>query len=826
MLKTEHHGLSLFLWTLGLAALCLAATPPQGRAELPPPGEWQLFGPVASEKDTGRFRPWFEPRHHDTPLDAAAAMPGEAIVDGVVLTPETVDAGASEDIDFQQKWHTNDGQGVAYLFRQMNLGQHELANMSLHARGWVKVWVNGKLAYSGGDDGAVLRKHDITLPLKPGENIIGLRLAAGVNGWAVRLGQASVISDARALTKHQEVSLEGEGPTLRMDALDLYEVTPGDEGLLIDAASHVAGQLVLDRANPEPDRLVHFQWRPIAVKGRPVECFVQIKEDVQVGFMGQYLEAGDRYQVIWQIRHRGRSVWEVDHYAAKDWAVISPLADVDQIAESRELSRMDLDGLGGRFDQNQAFEWIIATRDDEVTLRINEMENLVLRHRIPGSADDAGPISVHIRGLNLNIMGLRAQPLPEPIRKRWALGDDPPVRWDVPQPDAMLTSGGYPEFPDLEPILLYYANPAQWTFNHHPQIAYLNGRFYAAWSNSFMHEDSAGTRVRGTVSDDGRDWHPSFIMIPSLSEPADEMDDPHKPGIAVWPFEIETFLAVEERVYAVGRAAYRGGYLGQGGHLGLIARRVDRVEDLGPLFWLMDRVPEGGEPYPAFTELEDARMRQDALSLLEQLRLPPDFFDDRSASPRDQFRGAMPEAADHSIISHDPVYRCPDGTEVRVWRNYNGTHRIYVSLRSSPGEPWSLGIPTNIPDSPSGVAVGELPDGRVFLIGNQIAGELDDPDARPYRDPRKPWPFVERDFQPEHFPRDPLVLALSRDGRSFDRAWAIRHNTPDARFNGLGWLPGFQYPDAVVAEDVLWVLYSVNKEDMELLPIPINRLGP
>lgn len=504
---------------------------------------------------------------------------------------------------------------------------------------------------------------------------------------------------------------------------------------------------------------------------------------------------------------------------------MSPLAGFHEARNAREVARMDLDGLGGHFSSDRVQEWVVASRDDEITIRVNGMENLVLRHRIEGSASRAGACGLWLQGVAVEISRFDAGPLPEDIRARWALGDNPPVRWAGPAPDPNLPGAGYPEFTGIEPITIYRAHPSEWTFSHHAKVAHCNGRYYAAWSNSYMHEDSAGTRVRGAVSEDGYHWSPSFVMLPALSAPADEMNNPHLPGIGIWPNELGAFIAIEDRVYVLGRVAYRHGYLGESGLMGMLARRIEGAGKLGPPFWLGSQVRRGGEQYPAYSDAGDPQVRADGAALLERLRLPEDFFSPgRSMEPRDQYRGPRPEAADFSIISHDPIYTCPDGTQVRVWRNYNGTHRIYVSLRSDEDESWGLGIPTNIPDSPSGVAVGELPDGRVYLIGNQVSGALDDPDTRPYRDPRNVWPFRERDFQPEHFPRDPLVLALSADGYVFDQVWALRHSTPDARFNGLGWLPGFQYPDVVVADDRLWVLYSVNKEDVEILPIPLSLL--
>ncbi|OPZ05486.1 MAG: hypothetical protein BWZ08_02478 [candidate division BRC1 bacterium ADurb.BinA292] len=823
---SPRHHLSRGLLLAGLFALLSI---PGGAREnndspemMPWRGAWRMFGPIASQKDPGKWRPWFEPRLEPTALDGSPEFLEQADVDGVQEQARQLIYDGQE-LDLQRMWHTNAGQGLLYLYRQEQSDGDALLPVEARARGWLKVWVNGRLAYAGGNDGETWGLHRFEIPLQSGQNTLGFRLAAGRDGWGLALQRG-----VKMLPPPETIGREVTGPggagadAWRVDGM--LQAQDSAERLLLSAPAFQAATLRV--AAPETgDRLVKMRFKSLGALGRPVECFIALKDGVEVGYSGHLNAETGQYQVIWQVRENGRSVWEIDHRPVTDWAGVSPLADFTEAQAALEQSRMDLDGQAGRAKDRAEQEWIAASRGDEITLRVNGMENLVLRHRIAGSAGRGGELGLNLRGCSVELTEFNAQALPADIASRWALGDDPPVRWEVAHPDPYRTDGGYPVMPGLEPITLYRANPEGWTFCHHAKIASFGGRLYGSWSNSYMHEDSAGTRVRGSISlDGGKTWSPSFVMLPSLSDPADDLEDPHKPGVSIWPNEFGGFLAVEDRVYVLGRAGYRGGYLGQSGQMGFLARQILGVDEMGPVFWLNEHAPRGGEQYSGLADVTHAQLRADGRALLQQLRLPDDFMD-RSVEPRDIYRGARPEAVDFSIISHDPIYVSPDGMQVRVWRNYNGTHRIYVSTRHSDTEAWSLAVPTNIPDSPSGVTVGELPDGTVYLIGNQIAGELDDPDARPYRNPTKVWPFAERDFQSEHFPRDPLVLALSRDGRGFDRAWAIRHDTPNARFNGLGWIPGFQYPDAVIANGSLWIIYSVNKEDVEVLEIPLEKLA-
>src|SRR5690606_34135233 len=130
-------------------------------------------------------------------------------------------------------------------------------------------------------------------------------------------------------------------------------------------------------------------------------------------------------------------------------------------------------------------------------------------------------------------------------------------------------------------------------------------------------------------------------------------------------------------------------------------------------------------------------------------------------------------------------------------------NRMYVSFRDSDGS-WAVPYPTDIPDSPNRTEAVVLDDGRVLLIGSQIA-ELD---------------------SGEYLPRDPLTLAVSDDGYQFDRVFALRHGAPrEYRFDGIGGRTlGFAYNSSVVRDGWLYTLYSIGKEDIAVTRLPLSAL--
>jgi hypothetical protein len=105
------------------------------------------------------------------------------------------------------------------------------------------------------------------------------------------------------------------------------------------------------------------------------------------------------------------------------------------------------------------------------------------------------------------------------------------------------------------------------------------------------------------------------------------------------------------------------------------------------------------------------------------------------------------------------------------------------------GRTWTEVMRSNFPDAMSRIHAGRLADGRIYLVGNSTRC------------------FMNRNF---------FALSLSDDGAKFNKMVRLIEEPARQRFQGHLKVHGYQYPNCLVEDDRLLVVYSVNKEDIEI----------
>ncbi len=319
---------------------------------------------------------------------------------------------------------------------------------------------------------------------------------------------------------------------------------------------------------------------------------------------------------------------------------------------------------------------------------------------------------------------------------------------------------------------IFNAVAGEWQFNLHSFIARHDGKFWAIWSSGRVDEDSSSQLIRYATSENGLKWSEARI----LAADPDGEDGPLR-----W---------LASGLYERDGKLYALGCLNKGGRDGKIWAEAKLM-----------RREWNGKNWSEPELFADNSM----------VYFPPmqvqgrDFFVWRDERAHFFTARSLPGAAQWEVKKHPnfpPDYRMsetssyadPEGVLHLIIRDQGKTRRIYRSLSYDDGATWTLPVKTNYPDAVSKNFSGRLSNGWYYLINNIRT-------------------------------RDPLAISFSKDGWSFGRPKALRAGSPRLRFAGKAKANrSFQYADAMEHDGKLWVIYSTNKEDIEVSAFEIEEL--
>jgi hypothetical protein len=238
--------------------------------------------------------------------------------------------------------------------------------------------------------------------------------------------------------------------------------------------------------------------------------------------------------------------------------------------------------------------------------------------------------------------------------------------------------------------------------------------------------------------------------------------------------------------------------------IGLLCRAVNPDGKLGKIFWLCADPPA---PVPGFPSYPAGNP-----SLVAKIKA---YFSQSAHAPQLNFGNkAHPDSDDeHGMVEPASAWQLDDGTWVRLYRDSGSKYartlreeeasksrRNYASFSYDDGKTWTVPTRTTFPDACARSNAGKLPDGQVYVINNVLP------------------------LSTKKGGRSLLAISLSRDGLNFDRMAVLRFLAPDQHYEGRSKSVGYGYPHSTIVEDNLWVIYSVNKEDIEIACIPLSKL--
>jgi len=354
-------------------------------------------------------------------------------------------------------------------------------------------------------------------------------------------------------------------------------------------------------------------------------------------------------------------------------------------------------------------------------------------------------------------------------------------------------------FPILEDAKHYYVwqptTPEEGTFNHFAALFFHNNRFHAMWVNNWHCENCAGQRILYSSSKDAMEWTSPVELFPS-------------PGPVLTRGERGLWLASDRWAVVDGKLYAVVYVFGTGSHSYTIAREIAHDGTFGTPFPLRQISERAAVP-------EFMRRPRFNSELSQKFNNWYKINDEVSFWAYNDNIGLPSRGIDETRLLESFAWRSKQGMVIGL-RDYSthtrdnvlvSSNRIYVSFPDGKGG-WTAAYPTDIPDSHSRAQARRLSDGRVLLVGNQIAHKFD---------------------EGIYLSRDPLTIAVSPDGEFFTKVFALRSGGQDGTRHRIQRLPGqgptgYGYPSMIIHNDMIYVLYSINKEDMAITVVPLSAI--
>ncbi len=384
-----------------------------------------------------------------------------------------------------------------------------------------------------------------------------------------------------------------------------------------------------------------------------------------------------------------------------------------------------------------------------------------------------------------------------PCRRRKEGHDMIHNRWRIP-PRKLLS----------EPRIIAGPDGEKSAYAHHPFITWFHGRYYVIWSGGFRNEDDCGQRVMMSRSADGIRWETPFPAVEPFSCGGPDRvltacgfyTDGEKLTAYVGVYRYRPSLVVKDPAYPVGRRPFE-----DAGHLDTALYYVttddgecwtapapvglSMVANHSPVTVSSGRlIIPGNIMFPYSDEKDGHSGFRTAGIYGDYFKGKPPVDDSESIRAVTKARGW-----NASLICEGSLYEI-GGLLRMLLRSNSGT--LWCAESRDNGATWGDPYPTEFTDCGSKFRCGRLPDGRYYCVSN-----------------------------PEPGARLPLTISLSEDGEAFDIAYVLRDEPCAMRFPGFGKGGVYAYPDVLIRDGSLFIVYSVQKESIGITRVPLSALA-
>lgn len=349
------------------------------------------------------------------------------------------------------------------------------------------------------------------------------------------------------------------------------------------------------------------------------------------------------------------------------------------------------------------------------------------------------------------------------------------------------TEAGVPKL-NIERSMIYSPDK-EWLYNHHASIIHFKDRFVAIWSNGMIDEDSPGQRVVYATSRDFKHWSPLRVLA--------------SPGKINDTLTVLTAAGLYQ--YKGTLVAYYGDYDKHRQNTHLWAKTsTDGEHWSGPLDMHLPVVPNHGPemtnsgrliisdnftfPYTDDPQgLSGWKLSSFYSDSLYKQDNPAMFYAPAAKS------GLPPLCEGSFFQTDDNILHMLLRVTGNGWKGH-----LWLTESKDNGKNWSRPVQAPFSDNDSKFHFGRLPDKRFYYVGI--------PDTL------------------HHYDRNPLVLSISTDGKSFGKNYIIADELYHLKKEGL-WKGGqYGYPHTIIYNGYMYVIISRQKESIEVLKFDLKQL--
>lgn len=336
-----------------------------------------------------------------------------------------------------------------------------------------------------------------------------------------------------------------------------------------------------------------------------------------------------------------------------------------------------------------------------------------------------------------------------------------------------------------------------WTYNHAPMLAYWNNTFYLEYLSNPVGEHVPPGQTFLQTSKDGYNWNEPIVIFPPYKIPdgfvKEGRTEVANNSYAVMHQRIGFYTSKSKRLFAL---AYYGIALGKGDDpndgngIGRAIREIKDDGTFGPIYFLRynHSFSEKNTSYPFYKSSNDKAF----ITACEEILSTP-LLMQQMVEEADRNDPLIPLQKDFKAFNY---YHLPGGKVVGLWKY------ALTSISKDEGKTWQYN-PARAPG---------------FVNANaKIWGQKTSDNK---------YATV---YNPSEF-RWPLAVSVSNDGLKYKNLLLVNGEITSMRYGGAyksygpQYVRGIQEMDGIPPGGNMWVIYSMNKEDMWISKIPVPVL--